>query len=91
MSHWHKCRICKEYFECCRCEASHRLSVCCQDCTRELRETLFVDSALKQLFRRLSSNNQGALAAGRSELRRGREGHDIQRIFRSSNHSGPCL
>ncbi len=56
MGHWHGCRICKEYFEC-HCEASHRLSVCCQDCTRKLRETLIVDSALKQLLRLPGSNN----------------------------------
>jgi hypothetical protein len=56
MKHWHECRICKEYFEC-RCGASHRLSAYCQDCTRELRDTLVVDSALKQLLRLPSSNN----------------------------------
>jgi hypothetical protein len=56
MSHWHECRICKEYFEC-RREAPHRLSACCQDCTRELRETFIVDSAMKELFPWPSSNN----------------------------------
>jgi len=56
MSHWHECRVCKEYFEC-RCQAFHRLSVRCPDCTRKLCETLTVDSALKQLLRLPSSTN----------------------------------
>jgi len=56
MSHWHEYRVCKEYFDC-RSEASHRLSVRCPDCARKLRETLIVDSALKQLVQLPSGNN----------------------------------
>lgn len=56
MGHWHECRICKQYFEC-HCEVLCRLSSCCRDCTQKLRETLFMDSALKQLLGLPTNNN----------------------------------
>jgi hypothetical protein len=56
MSHWHECRICKEYFAC-HYQGFARLSVCCQDCARSFRQTLIVESALKRLLRLPTSNN----------------------------------
>ena len=49
MNHWHECRICKEYFEC-RCDASDRASVCCEDCLRMRREKVFIDSIVQGLL-----------------------------------------
>jgi hypothetical protein len=56
MSHWHECRICKEYFAC-HCQGFASLSVCCQDCAQSFRQTLIVESALKRLLRLPTSNN----------------------------------
>ena len=56
MKHWHECRICKEYFEC-GCDDPTNLGVACDDCKRVRRETVSVDSVIRELLRRAATDN----------------------------------